>query len=41
MNRRQTNIKHRKSDVYRGAYTWEVFGLAVMFEFKEKVKVIH
>lgn len=41
MNGRQKNIKQRKSDVYRGVYTWEVFGLPVTFEFKEKVKVIH
>lgn len=40
MNRRQTNIRQRKDGVYRGAYTWKVSELAMVFEFKKKVKGI-
>lgn len=40
MHRRQTSIRQRKEDVYRGAYTWKVFELAMVFEFKKKVEVI-
>lgn len=40
MNRRQKSITQRKDDVYRGAYTWEVFELAMVSEFKKEVQVI-